>query len=153
MSEEEEHILNKIGEIIHPLLPGISITEMGMTRRVAGKTIFVTPFPSSGFCNKEIKDSILKVMPGYNVEWQQEPPYSTDWMTAQGAEKLMQNGIAPPNAKQQVCSQELFLPNEAVNCVYCKSLLTEKLKGTINGILQTYHCSSCGRDFLYFVPQ
>jgi ring-1,2-phenylacetyl-CoA epoxidase subunit PaaD len=49
------------------------------------------------------------------------PAWTTDWMTEAGKEKLKAYGIAPPNPKQQVCNDQLFAPNEAVQCPHCNS--------------------------------
>ena len=43
------------------------------------------------------------------------PAWTTDWMTKQAKQKLKAYGIAPP-IQQQVCKQELFVQDEAVQC-------------------------------------
>jgi ring-1,2-phenylacetyl-CoA epoxidase subunit PaaD len=53
------------------------------------------------------------------------PAWTTDWMSEAGKEKLSIR-YRPPNAKQ-VCHNDLFAPNEAVQCPHCNSYHTSRI--------------------------
>ena len=78
------------------------------------------------------------------------PAWTTDWMTEGGKAKLKSFGIAPPNPRQQFCTEEMFA-EEAVQCPRCQSHHT----GLISQFASTacksmYRCFDCKEAFDYF---
>jgi ring-1,2-phenylacetyl-CoA epoxidase subunit PaaD len=72
-------------------------------------------------------------------------------MTEAGKEKLKQYGIAPPNPKQQVCNDQLFAPNEAVQCPHCNSYHTHRISEFGSTACKAlYQCADCEEPFDYF---
>ncbi|HVE61783.1 MAG TPA: 1,2-phenylacetyl-CoA epoxidase subunit PaaD [Chitinophagaceae bacterium] len=90
---------------------------------------------------------------GYsNVSIQQQlsPAWTTDWMSDDGKQKLKEYGIAPPNAKQQFCKEEMFM-DEAVQCPRCNSHHTKLLSQFGSTACKSmYRCDDCRETFDYF---
>jgi len=79
------------------------------------------------------------------------PAWTTDWMSEEGKRKLKEYGIAPPNPKQQVCKDELFAPNEAVQCPHCNSYHTHRISEFGSTACKAlYQCDDCKEPFDYF---
>ncbi|MFN2440347.1 MAG: 1,2-phenylacetyl-CoA epoxidase subunit PaaD [Chitinophagaceae bacterium] len=99
-------------------------------------------------------DIRLKLMEkGYhNISIQQQlsPAWTTDWMSEDGKQKLKEYGIAPPNAKQQFCKDEMFM-DEAVQCPRCNSHHTELISQFGSTACKSmYRCVDCQETFDYF---
>jgi ring-1,2-phenylacetyl-CoA epoxidase subunit PaaD len=90
---------------------------------------------------------------GYrNVSIQQQlsPAWTTDWMTESGKQKLKAFGIAPPNPKQQFCTEEMFR-EEAVECPRCHSWHTALISQFGSTACKSmYRCLDCKEAFDYF---
>lgn len=72
-------------------------------------------------------------------------------MTEAGKQKLKAYGIAPPNPKQQVCKQELFVQDEAVQCPRCDSWHTHRISEFGSTACKAlYQCEDCMEPFDYF---
>ena len=156
---EEQAIWNLLSEVKDPEVPVLSIIDLGIVRSVKTENdlvkIIITPTYSGCPAMDVIQIDIrLKLVEhGYkNIQIQQSlsPAWTTDWMTEEGKRKLKEFGIAPPNPKQQFCSQEMF-QQEAVQCPHCNSFHT----GLISQFGSTackamYRCHDCQEAFDYF---
>jgi ring-1,2-phenylacetyl-CoA epoxidase subunit PaaD len=177
MVEEESHIQSKIEEqkirqlleeVKDPEVPVLSIIDLGIVRdiqitsplRISGAErsevkLTITPTYSGCPAMDVIKMDIrLKLLEkGYkNIFIQQSlsPAWTTDWMTEEGKRKLKEFGIAPPNAKQQFCSVEMF-QQEAVQCPRCNSFHTEVISQFGSTACKAmYRCLECKEAFDYF---
>ncbi|RYD89704.1 MAG: phenylacetate-CoA oxygenase subunit PaaJ, partial [Sphingobacteriales bacterium] len=100
-----------------PEIPVLSVLDMGIVRDVAvsGDEVVITITPTYSGCPamdviamdirlKLIEHGIRKVQ----IRQQLTPAWTTDWMSAEGKEKLRAFGIAPPNPRQQFCSTDMF---------------------------------------------
>ena len=77
------------------------------------------------------------------------PPWTTDWITEEGREKLREYGIAPP-VKSSGSIRSLF-GDVAVTCPKCGSTDTEKLSEFGSTACKAhYRCRSCLEPFDYF---
>jgi ring-1,2-phenylacetyl-CoA epoxidase subunit PaaD len=99
-------------------------------------------------------DIRLKLMEkGYSniiIQQQLSPPWTTDWMSEEGKRKLKEYGIAPPNAKQQFCKEEMF-NEEAVQCPHCNSHHTQLISQFGSTACKSmYRCLDCKETFDYF---
>lgn len=146
--------------ISDPEIPVLSITDMGIVRGVVVDnnqvTVRITPTytgcPAMDMISATIKMELLAA--GYGpvtVEQVISPAWTTDWMTAAGKEKLKAYGIAPPNPRQQVCRDELFAPDEAVQCPHCESWHTVRVSEFGSTACKAlYQCADCKEPFDYF---
>ena len=161
---EEQKLWQILEDVKDPEVPVLSIVDLGIVRSIelvtsnderSGLTITITPTYSGCPAMDVIQIDIrLKLVEhGYkNIQIQQSlsPAWTTDWMTEEGKRKLKEFGIAPPNPKQQFCSQEMF-QQEAVQCPHCNSFHT----GLISQFGSTackamYRCHDCQEAFDYF---
>ena len=161
---EEQKIWQILEDVKDPEVPVLSIVDLGIVRSIelvssnderSGLTITITPTYSGCPAMDVIQIDIrLKLVEhGYkNIQIQQSlsPAWTTDWMTEEGKRKLKEFGIAPPNPKQQFCSQEMF-QQEAVQCPHCNSFHTELISQFGSTACKAmYRCHDCQEAFDYF---
>lgn len=155
----ESEIWKILEEVPDPEVPVLSITDLGIVRSVLveDEEIIITVTPTYSGCpaldaiNMDIR---LKLMEkGFKkVRLQQtlSPPWTTDWMTENGKQKLKEYGIAPPNPRQQFCKDDMFM-QEAVQCPRCGSYHTELISQFGSTACKAlYRCNNCNEPFDYF---
>ena len=145
--------------VADPEVPVLSIVDLGVVRhvRIENNKLMLTITPTYSGCpamDAISMDMRLKLLEkGYrNVQIIQQlsPAWTTDWMSGKGKEKLKAFGIAPPNPKQQVCSDSLFA-DEAVPCPRCNSYHTELISRFGSTACKSlYRCLDCREAFDYF---
>lgn len=161
MENSNETKIRRVLEQIHdPEIPVLSITDMGIVREVKEEAgiwiISITPTYSGCPAMDMIAASIKMELsaqgyPGAVVRFVLRPAWTTDWMTEAGKEKLRAYGIAPPNPRQQVCRDELFAPDEAVQCPHCGSWHTSRISEFGSTACKAlYRCEDCKEPFDYF---
>ena len=163
--------LKKIWQILEtvddPEVPVLSVIDLGIVRDVkflpyppsgdgGGIEVVITPTytgcPAMDMITMNIKMTLLEH--GYHnvkVIAVLSPAWTTDWMSEEGKRKLKEYGIAPPNAKQQVCDQKLFAEAEAVQCPHCNSYHTHRISEFGSTACKAlYQCDDCKEPFDYF---
>jgi len=156
--------VKKIWELLEtvsdPEIPVLTVTDLGIIRDVKlhgdEVEIIITPTytgcPAMDMIAMNIKLALIEQ--GYqNIKITSvlSPAWTTDWMTANGKEKLKAYGIAPPNPKQQVCNQELFAAAEGVQCPHCNSYHTHRISEFGSTACKAlYQCMDCKEPFDYF---
>jgi len=164
MVTESSIDVKKIWEILatvnDPEVPVLTVIDLGIVRDVQIKNdlveIIITPTysgcPAMDAIALDIKLKLSEA--GYkNVKVISilSPAWTTDWMSEDGKQKLKAYGIAPPNAKQQVCHNDLFAPNEAVQCPHCNSYHTNRISEFGSTACKAlYQCDDCKEPFDYF---
>ncbi|MET0394859.1 MAG: 1,2-phenylacetyl-CoA epoxidase subunit PaaD [Chitinophagaceae bacterium] len=153
-------IWSLLAEVMDPEVPVLSITDLGIVRDVRlhndETEIVITPTYSGCPAMDAISMNIRMVLlaAGYkNIRVSQvlSPAWTTDWMTGQGRQKLKEYGIAPPNARQQVCHPDLFAAEEAVQCPHCHSYHTHRISEFGSTACKAlYQCDDCREPFDYF---
>lgn len=156
---DEREIRAVLEEVKDPEVPVLSIVDLGIVREVKteeGKIVVVITPTYSGCPAMDViaMDIRLKFLEKgrRNVVVQQRlsPAWTTDWMSEEGKQKLKAFGIAPPNAKQQFCSTDMFR-QEAVECPHCNSYHTELLSQFGSTACKAlYRCLDCREAFDYF---
>jgi ring-1,2-phenylacetyl-CoA epoxidase subunit PaaD len=77
------------------------------------------------------------------------PPWTSDWLTPEGREKLRAFGIAPPEGS--ATSPRQLLGSPAVSCPRCGSRATERVSEFGSTPCKAhYRCRACGEPFDYF---
>jgi ring-1,2-phenylacetyl-CoA epoxidase subunit PaaD len=166
MTTTEKTIQKDIGklleEVTDPEIPVLSVVDMGIVRDILlneeddSIEIIITPTysgcPAMDVIAMSIKMQLLSH--GYKnakVTQTLSPAWTTDWMTEEGKRKLKEYGIAPPNPKQQVCSEKLFAADEAVQCPHCNSHHTHRVSEFGSTPCKAlYACDDCKEPFDYF---
>lgn len=147
-------------QIKDPEIPVLSIVDLGIVRDVViddeQLIITITPTytgcPAMDMIAANIKMEMLASgFSKVNVELVISPAWTTDWMTEKGKQQLKEYGIAPPNPRQQVCNDQLFAPDEAVQCPHCGSWHTRRISEFGSTACKAlYQCEDCQEPFDYF---
>lgn len=155
-----ESIYALLEEVPDPEVPVLSIIDLGIVRAVelinGQPRISITPTyvgcPAMDHIKMEIRLKLLENnFTAPDVVNVLSPAWTTDWMTEAGKEKLRAYGIAPPNQKQQVCRQDFFTPDEAVQCPRCESYNTQLVSNFGSTACKAlYKCLHCLEPFDYF---
>ena len=156
----ENRIWQILARITDPEVPVLTILDLGIVREViaddTGVQVSITPTysgcPAMDMIATQIRMELLSE--GFNkvdIKSILSPAWTTDWMSEAGKQKLKAYGIAPPNQKQQVCQQDLFAANEAIQCPRCNSYHTQRISEFGSTACKAlYQCLYCKEPFDYF---
>jgi ring-1,2-phenylacetyl-CoA epoxidase subunit PaaD len=94
-----------------PEIPVVSVLDLGIVRSVEEDKVTITPTysgcPATQFIEQSIREALDAA--GYRdvaIETRLAPPWTTEWISEEGKEKLRAYGIAPPDlAKAATCPQ------------------------------------------------
>jgi len=156
-----------LSQVPDPEIPAISLTDLGIIRDVEwqGDTLVVTVTPTYSGCpattviNLDIETALrAKGIEKLRLERQLSPPWTTDWITAEGREKLRAYGIAPPvdgtAADGRLAGRVARLAgtsNLVIACPRCGSTKTEKVSQFGSTPCKaSYRCTDCLEPFDYF---
>ncbi|MFJ1651192.1 1,2-phenylacetyl-CoA epoxidase subunit PaaD [Streptomyces sp. NPDC088337] len=151
-------------QVPDPELPMLTLADLGVLRTVemrpdgtvvAGLTPTYSGCPamaemradvaarlrSAGFAQVEIRTVL-------------DPPWTTDWITAEGRRKLTEAGIAPPGSAPRrtggAVPLELSITRRAVACPRCGSSDTEETsRFAATSCKALWRCRSCLEPFEY----
>lgn len=153
-------ILKILSSVRDPEIPVLTIEDMGIIRAVniidpESVEIVITPTYSGCPAMDTIADDIRAALRKNDftsivVTTVISPPWTTDWLTQNGKDKLHAYGIAPPVEKT---TDKSFLLNQdkTVPCPRCSSTNT-KLKSLFGSTpcKSLYTCTDCKEPFDYF---
>lgn len=159
MTITEDQIWQWLEEVTDPEIPVLTVVDMGVVRAVDITTpnlvVTITPTYSGCPAMNEIEENIktkLKEEGLENVEvkTQISPPWTTDWMTDKGKQKLSEYGIAPPEGSSSDKSV-LFGKPKQVKCPHCGSMETTMVSQFGSTACKAmYKCNTCLEPFDYF---
>jgi len=136
------------GGVVDPEIPVLTVADLGILRDVSWEEgrvkVTITPTYSGCPAMRQIEEDLESalVATGFaevQVVTVHHPAWSSDWITAEGREKLADFGIAPP------------LPDGEVLCPRCRASepqLVSRFGSTACKALMV--CSSCGEPFDHF---
>ncbi|MFH5774159.1 1,2-phenylacetyl-CoA epoxidase subunit PaaD [Paracoccus broussonetiae] len=162
-----DQIWDWLSQVPDPEIPVISLTDLGIIRDVAwaDDTLVVTVTPTYSGCpaTSIINLDIETALRGHGIdklrlERQISPPWTTDWITEEGRDKLRAYGIAPPidgtAADGRLAGRIARLAgssNLTIACPRCGSTKTEKLSQFGSTPCKaSYRCTDCLEPFDYF---
>ena len=140
-----------------PEIPVVTVADLGILRdlRAEGPVVVarVTPTYSGCPATAAIELAIEGALAGagYDVRIERvlSPPWTTDWITEEGREKLRAYGIAPP--EKAANSVRALFGETVVTCPHCGSTTTERLSEFGSTPCKAhYRCLSCREPFDYF---
>ncbi len=119
----EAQVYEWLADVPDPEIPVLSILDLGIVRNVTVKdkvTVTLTPTYSGCPATEAIESSVLEALKGHGVDEIAirrvlSPPWTTDWISEDGREKLREYGIAPPSKSLEIA------------CPQCKSMNTERV--------------------------
>jgi ring-1,2-phenylacetyl-CoA epoxidase subunit PaaD len=142
---DEAAIMAVLAGVPDPEIPAVSVLELGIVRGVerdgaAGKVI-ITPTYSGCPATHYIEQSIREALDAagfraVGIETRIAPPWTTDWISAAGHDKLRRYGIAPPSRSVEVA------------CPQCGSIETEEVSRFGSTPCKSqYRCRACLEPF------
>jgi len=155
--QREQQIWTWLAEVPDPEIPVVSVIDLGIVRNVivGEDTVEVEVSPTYSGCpaTEVIEDSILsrlrdEGLKGVSVKRVLSPPWTTDWISESGREKLREYGIAPPVGS---ASKRELLGKGAVRCPRCgASQTTVVSEFGSTACKASYKCDDCLEPFEYF---
>jgi ring-1,2-phenylacetyl-CoA epoxidase subunit PaaD len=97
--------------VMDPEIPVVSVMDLGIVRDIAADKVTITPTYSGCPATDVIERTVREALDenGYRdvaIETVLTPPWTTDWISEQGKERLREYGIAPPElTKSATCPQ------------------------------------------------
>ena len=130
-----------LAQVPDPEIPVVSVVDLGIVRAVEDGRVVITPTYTGCPATLAIEQSIRAALDaaGYRdvrIDTVIAPPWSTDWISAEGREKLRRYGIAPPD------------PSGEVHCPQCNSTEVEEVSRFGSTPCKSqYRCKSCLEPF------
>jgi ring-1,2-phenylacetyl-CoA epoxidase subunit PaaD len=154
---ESEHIWQLLEEVKDPEIPVVSIVELGMIRNVgfADDKVYVTITPTFIGCpaldviqqdiTQKLQESGIDKL---EVKVSLSQPWTSDWITEEGRNKLKEFGLSPPPRHGGELEMAI---TEIAPCPYCDSDKTV-LKNSFGPTLcrAIYFCNNCHQPFEQF---
>ncbi|MFK7801879.1 MAG: 1,2-phenylacetyl-CoA epoxidase subunit PaaD [Anaerolineae bacterium] len=146
-------------EIMDPEIPVISLVEMGIIREISlGKneaTVTMTPTFSGCPALLEMEELIQEKLHAMGIETvtvnrQMNPPWSSDWISDEGRQKLKAFGLAPPHQHGGNVMLTFFDPVICPRCDSKNTSLQNSFGSTLCRAIWT--CNDCLEPFEQFKP-
>lgn len=151
-----------LSQVLDPEVPAVSLVELGIVRDLLetadGLEVVLTPTYSGCPATEAIEQSVREALARFGeitVTMRRAPAWTTDWITAEGREKLRQYGIAPPGAVDagQGVPVRIVRRRQAIACPRCGSAHTEQLSAFGSTACKSlYRCLACREPFEHFKP-
>jgi ring-1,2-phenylacetyl-CoA epoxidase subunit PaaD len=136
----KDRVLEILSHVPDPEIPCVSVVDLGIVRDVKDDVVVITPTytgcPATLAIEADIRSALDKAgLSALKIETALTPPWSTDWISEDGREKLRAYGIAPP-------------VKTAVQCPRCSSTHTEELSRFGSTPCKSLHrCLDCQEPF------
>jgi len=145
-------------QVMDPEIPVVSVVDLGMVRSIDWRDghlhIIVTPTYSGCPATDTIESDIRSALResgfiDFHLQRRLSPPWTSDWITPRGRERLRACGIAPPaGSASKRC---LRAENLTVNCPHCGSAHTQIISEFGSTACKAlYRCTACLEPFDYF---
>jgi len=114
-----DQVFEILSNVPDPEIPCVSVVDLGIVRDVTDDAVTITPTYTGCPATIAIEASIRAALDRaglsrMKIETTLSPPWTTDWISEAGREKLHAYGIAPPT-------------RTAVQCPRCGSTHTEEI--------------------------
>lgn len=150
-------MLEWLSAVPDPEIPVLTITDLGIVRDVViDDEVIVALTPTYTGCpaTEVIEESVIQALQQQGVQNVSinrvlSPPWTTDWISEEGREKLRDYGIAPPATGGS--KRDLLQGERAIACPRCASLntcLVSEFGST--ACKASYKCADCLEPFEYF---
>jgi ring-1,2-phenylacetyl-CoA epoxidase subunit PaaD len=159
------HAWSVLATVLDPEVPVVSVVDLGIVRDVIdfgdALEVVVTPTYSGCPATEVIEQDIVAALDRAGLgptrmRLQRAPAWTSDWISADGKEKLRGYGIAPPgpaDASRGVAIR--FVPRVVVPlaCPRCASTNTERVAAFGSTACKAlWRCRACGEPFEHFKP-
>ena len=160
-----QNIYSILQEVKDPEIPVISVNELGIIRKVElttddnGKLLFeitITPTYSGCPAMDAISTNIRMALYAHGItnfliKQVLSPAWTTAWMSEEGKQKLVNYGIAAPNALHEKFSRSIIGDKGPAACPLCSSTNTSIISEFGSTACKSlYKCNECLEPFDYF---
>ncbi|NCT84689.1 MAG: phenylacetate-CoA oxygenase subunit PaaJ [Comamonadaceae bacterium] len=150
----------RLAQVPDPEIPAVTLVDLGIVRDLretdAGLEVVLTPTYSGCPATELIADDVRAALSEFGavtVTLQRSPAWTTDWISAQGREKLQRYGIVPPQCQVGDGSEQAIRLVPKLRCPRCEGAQTEQLsRFGSTPCKSTWRCIACGEPFEYFKP-
>ena len=152
-----EQVLEWLSKVPDPEVPALSITDLGIVRDVVvnGEVVVaLTPTYTGCPATEVIEQSVIDALHEHGVKdvvinRVLSPPWTTDWISDEGREKLREYGIAPP--EPGASKRAMLQGDRAIACPRCSSVDTSLVSEFGSTACKaSYKCKACLEPFEYF---
>ena len=128
-AEPASRVWDVLAEVPDPEIPAVSVVDLGIVRRVDDEAVHITPTYTGCPATIAIEGMIRKALDeaglgGLEIVIDLSPPWTTDWISDEGREKLRAYGIAPPPRGD---GRGTLKVNALVECPRCGSVEVEEV--------------------------
>jgi ring-1,2-phenylacetyl-CoA epoxidase subunit PaaD len=150
-------VLEWLSKVPDPEVPALSITDLGIVRDVVvnGEVmVALTPTYTGCPATEVIEQSVIDALHEQGVKdvvinRVLSPPWTTDWISDEGREKLRDYGIAPP--EPGASKRAMLQGDRAIACPRCSSVDTSLVSEFGSTACKaSYKCTACLEPFEYF---
>lgn len=150
--EVERRVLEILSHVPDPEIPCVSVVDLGIVREIRHgepPVLVITPTYTGCPATIAIRAAIRAALDDAGLSDMQidtvlSPPWTTDWISDEGREKLRAWGIAPPPKGADKHS----LRDEQALCPRCGSQQTEEISRFGSTPCKALHrCLACGEPF------
>ena len=143
-----------LADVADPEMPMVSVVDLGIARtvEVTGDRVVVTLTPTYSGCpaleviEADVRSALQAVFADVQVRSVLSPPWTTDWITAAGRQKLAGAGVAPPGARLL----PLLVEGRPSACPHCGGDELEELAAFGSTACKAlWRCLSCREPFDY----
>ena len=141
-----------------PEVPCVTVADLGILRSVSRTEtgeILVRLTPTYSGCpaviaiEMAVEAALLSAGIDSKIKRVFTPPWTTDWITPEGREKLRAYGIAPPVGASG--GRRAFFSEDVIACPRCGSSHTSKISEFGSTACKAhYRCDACAEPFDYF---
>ena len=145
----KDRIFEILSQVPDPEIPCVSVVDLGIVRAVRGDTVVITPTytgcPATIAIEQDIRAALDNAgLARIKIETELSPPWSTDWISVEGRERLRAYGIAPPPKGAAKHS----LRETSAECPRCGSTHTEEISRFGSTPCKSLHrCLECREPF------
>ena len=135
-----DRVFEILSNVPDPEIPCVSVVDLGIVRDVTDDAVTITPTytgcPATIAIEADIRAALDRAgLARMKIETTLTPPWTTDWISAEGREKLRTYGIAPPSVT-------------AAQCPRCGSAHTEEISRFGSTPCKSLHrCLDCREPF------
>ena len=124
----KDQVFDILSHVPDPEIPCVSVVDLGIVRDVRGQTLVITPTytgcPATIAIEQDIRAALDRAgLAKMKIVTALMPPWTTDWISDEGRDKLRAYGIAPPPKGAAKHS----LREAPAECPRCGSSHTEEI--------------------------
>lgn len=149
-NDEGIKIEDVLRSVPDPEIPAVSVIDLGIVREISADRVVITPTYTGCPATIAIEQMIRAALDANGfanvaIATTLSPPWSTDWISDEGREKLRAYGIAPPPKGAAAAS----LKNQTLaECPRCGSSNTEELSRFGSTPCKAlWRCKACAEPF------